>query len=245
MKIIVWILKIPIYLLKWIGHFILFILKCLFGFLFGWIPDFDERMSGEEFEQYVQEILKRNGYKHVELTKRSGDYGVDILAQYKGEYYAFQCKKYAKPVGVAAVQQAYSGCQYYECDQAVVVTNHRFTAQAIALAQTNDVILWDGEKLDQLKRKANRRSLIHKSYDEKEIVDNDFYEEVIGFLLDSGYASTKLLMDHFGYSEEKSFAILEDFAFHDLVSEEDDLGIREIYFLTVEEVIELYNKIRK
>lgn len=166
MKIIVWILKIPIYLLKWIGHFILFILKCLFGFLFGWIPDFDERMSGEEFEQYVQEILKRNGYKHVELTKRSGDYGVDILAQYKGEYYAFQCKKYAKPVGVAAVQQAYSGCQYYECDQAVVVTNHRFTAQAIALAQTNDVILWDGEKLDQLKRKANRRSLIHKSYDE-------------------------------------------------------------------------------
>ena len=182
-KCIIFILKIPFLLIKYILCFIKWILKMLFGWIFGWIPDFDERMSGEEFEEYVKEILKRNGFKSLELTKRSGDYGVDILGKYQGESYAIQCKKYAKPVGVAAVQQAYSGCQYYECDCAVVVTNHRFTAQAIALAHTNQVELWDGQ--------------------------------------------------------EKAFYILEDLQFHDLVSSEDHLGMRDLYFLSQEEAMNI------
>ena len=77
-KCIIFILKIPFLLIKYILCFIKWILKMLFGWIFGWIHDFDERMSGEEFEEYVKEILKRNGFKSLELTKRSGDYGVDI-----------------------------------------------------------------------------------------------------------------------------------------------------------------------
>lgn len=236
MKIFGFILKIPFYILKGITKIILLILRMIFGFVFGWIPDIDDRMSGEEFEQYVQEVLKRNGYKHVLLTKRSGDYGIDILAEYKGEHYAFQCKKYAKPVGVAAVQQAYSGCQYYECDQAVVVTNNRFTAQAIALAQTNDVILWDGEKLNQLKRRANRYSLIHRKDNSLTMPDHP-YQPVIEVLLEHNYASIELLEECLNYSEEKAFYILDDLEFYDLISDTDESGIHTLYFSSYEEAL--------
>lgn len=236
MKIFRFILKIPFYILKGIVKIILMILQMIFGFLFGWIPDINDRMSGEEFEQYVQEVLKRNGYKHVKLTKRSGDYGIDILAEYKGKDFAFQCKFYHKPVGVSAVQQAYSGCQYYECDQAVVVTNHRFTAQAIALAQTNDVILWDGDYLERLKRKANARSLFHRKKDLTALPIHP-YQPVIEVLLEHGYASIELLEECLHYSEEKAFYILDDLEFHDLISEMDEYGHRELYFTSYEDVI--------
>ena len=119
-------------------------------------------MTGIEFEQYVYEILKRLGYKHLRLTRQSGDYGVDILASYRGVRYAFQCKYYSKPVGVSAIQQAYSGCEYYDYDEAVVVTNQTFTRQAYALAKNNGVILWDGEKLALMRRRANRHDLFYR-----------------------------------------------------------------------------------
>ena len=189
---------------------IMWLLKHLFGFLFGWIPDIDEKMSGEDFEEYVKEILKRNGYKNVNLTKRSGDYGVDILAEYKDVSYAIQCKFYSKPVGVAAIQQAYSGAVYYECDEAVVVTNHRFTSQAQTLAHTNDVMLWDGEVLNRMKRKANSRSLL-KRHKEKDVENKEHpYTKVIQLIYDEGYASCLLLEEYFHYSHEKAYYILED-----------------------------------
>jgi predicted RecB family endonuclease len=237
MKIVKFIVMIPFYIIKFIMKVIMFIFKMIFGWLFGWIPDLDERMSGEAFEEYVCEVLRRNGYKHVELTKRSGDYGIDILADYKGESYAFQCKLYQKPVGVAAVQQVYSGCQYYECDQAIVVTNNRFTAQAKALAQSNGVTLWDGQYLDSLKRKANAHSLFHfrKPQIERPI---DPYKSVIDVLLEAGYASVDLLVEQLSFSEEKAFYVLEDLEFHDLISPSDHLGIHELYFLSYEEASE-------
>lgn len=72
-----------------------------FLWLFGWInekrrlrkADFD-RMNGWEFEEYVAELLVRNGYHNVEVTKGSGDQGVDILAQKDDVSYAIQCKHY-------------------------------------------------------------------------------------------------------------------------------------------------------
>lgn len=231
------VLKIPFYIIKLILFVIKWLLKKLFGFLFGWIPDFDERMTGQQFEEYVKEILIRNGYKNVELTKRSGDYGIDILAEYKGMMYAIQCKKYAKPVGVAAIQQAYTGCEYYGCDQAVVVTNNRFTHQAIQLSQSNDIILWNGDILNKLKNKANSKSLFRKHCHE----DFDIvlpYDKVIHLLLEYGYASTILLVAHLGYTKQKAFYILEDLEFHDLVSKEDHIGIRDLLFLSIEEVYE-------
>ena len=44
-----------------------------------------QRLDGPEFEAYVALVLEDNGFKHVELTKGSGDQGVDILAERNGK----------------------------------------------------------------------------------------------------------------------------------------------------------------
>lgn len=108
------------------------------------------KMSGIEFEQYICVLLQQNGYTNVELTKASNDYGIDIVAMKGKELYALQCKKYSSKVGIEAVRQASTGCLYYDHDIAVVVTNSTFSRQAIVLANTLDVQLWDKEIVNVL-----------------------------------------------------------------------------------------------
>ena len=224
-----------LWILQKVGHLIGYII----GFVFGWIPRLKKHMSGEEFEEYVYEILKRIGYKHIRLTQKSGDYGVDILATYKGIHYAFQCKYYSKPVGVSAVQQAYSGCEYYDYDEAVVVTNQTFTRQAHALAMRNGVILWDGEKLNQMRRLANRHALFYRFHHQKMPHP---YEDVLQVILEAGYASTDLLYQHLNMNISRIDYILDDLEFYGIVSSEDDYGIREVYISFLEEGLKLLER---
>ena len=102
-----------------------------------------DTMEGHEFEYFCAELLQRNGFTDVEVTKASGDFGIDILARKDGVSYAIQCKCYSDTVGNHAVQEALSGAQYYHCMVAVVMTNNYFTPAAIETAQKTNVLLWD------------------------------------------------------------------------------------------------------
>lgn len=115
------------------------------------------RLTGEEFEAYAAEILRDNGFKHVQLTPVSGDQGVDILCDRGGKRYAFQCKNYQGSVGNAAVQEAYAGMQYYDCDVAVVLCPGNFTASARRLAQSTGVLLWGEKRLTHLMQVSGKR----------------------------------------------------------------------------------------
>lgn len=108
--------------------------------------DFDE-MAGEEFEDFAAGLLEQNGIEVIELTKASGDFGADIIVIHDGERTAVQCKRYERPIGVKAVQEAISSKSYYKCKKAAVFTNSTFTRQAIELAAESNVILWDREDL--------------------------------------------------------------------------------------------------
>ena len=115
------------------------------------------RLDGPEFEAYVALVLEDNGFKHVALTKGSGDQGVDILAERNGKTYAIQCKNYEGAVGNFAVQEAYTGAQFYGCDEAAVICPGEFTRGAKELAQSTGVLLWDGKKLSRMMRISGRR----------------------------------------------------------------------------------------
>lgn len=104
-------------------------------------------MNGQKFEKKCAVYLKRKGFRHVQITRGSGDQGIDILAKKGGKKYGFQCKYYQTPVGNKAVQEAYSGAKYYECDVAVVITNTTFTKSAKELAERTEVRLWENQKL--------------------------------------------------------------------------------------------------
>ena len=51
-----------------------------------------EDMEGHEFEYFCADLLEQNGFIDVEVTRGSGDYGIDILAEKEGVTYAVQCK---------------------------------------------------------------------------------------------------------------------------------------------------------
>lgn len=106
--------------------------------------------SGVYFENIACHLLEANGFENVRNTPASGDYGIDILAEKDGISYAIQCKCYSNNIGNKAVQEAFSGKQFYNCMVAVVLTNSHFTKSAIETAKATNVLLWDREKLIQM-----------------------------------------------------------------------------------------------
>ncbi len=108
------------------------------------------QMSGYDFEQFCSEMLRKNGFTDVDVTPKSGDQGVDILAVKDGVKYAIQCKYYSSSVGNSSVQEVHAGKNYYNCHVGVVMTNSEFTPGAISLAAATGVLLWDGSKINEM-----------------------------------------------------------------------------------------------
>ena len=109
-----------------------------------------DEMSGLDFEEYSAKILESNGFNNVEVTKSSGDFGVDVIAYKDDIKYAIQCKKYSAPVGIKAVQEVIGSKTMNNCHVAVVLTNNYFTKSAKELAEKNNVLLWDRDKLSEM-----------------------------------------------------------------------------------------------
>ncbi len=114
------------------------------------MPSDIDLMEGHDFERFCAELLKKHGFLDVEVTKGSGDYGIDILAEKDGITYAIQCKCYAAPVGVKAVQEAYAGRDYYERMVGAVLTNQYFTTPAVEAAKKLKILLWDRGYLESM-----------------------------------------------------------------------------------------------
>lgn len=113
-------------------------------------PSEIDLMEGHDFEYFCAELLRRRGFQEVEVTKGSGDYGIDILAEKEGVTYAIQCKCYATPVGVKAVQEAYAGRDYYDRMVGAVLTNQYFTTPAVEAARKLKILLWDRGYLESM-----------------------------------------------------------------------------------------------
>jgi restriction system protein len=105
-----------------------------------------DQMTGVEFEQYLGDLLKSQGYS-VKFTPLSGDFGTDIIAEKEHIKYSIQAKRYKERVGPPAIQQAVAALKVYKCDKAIVITNSFFTKEAKELAKYNDCTLIDREEL--------------------------------------------------------------------------------------------------
>lgn len=113
-------------------------------------------MDGHEFEFFCRDLLEDNGFKNVEVTKGSGDQGIDIIANNGNKKVGFQCKNYAGKVGNNAVQEAYAGQSFYGLEEVYVLTNNYFTDSAKQLALSTGVILLDrGYILSKPRNKPN------------------------------------------------------------------------------------------
>lgn len=109
-----------------------------------------DEMEGLDFEYFCAELLRNRGFIEVEVTKGSGDYGIDILAEKEGVTYAIQCKRYNAPVGVKAIQEAYAGRDFYDRMVGCVLTNQYFTQPAVDAAHKLKILLWDRDYLETM-----------------------------------------------------------------------------------------------
>ena len=110
------------------------------------IIDRIDKMSGEQFEIFMEQFFTRKGFK-VTRTPLSGDYGVDIIIENDFGKIGVQAKCYSNKVSLSAVQEVIGGLRHYNLSSGMVVTNNYFQASAIRLAADNNIILWDRNKL--------------------------------------------------------------------------------------------------
>jgi hypothetical protein len=106
-------------------------------------------MRDKEFEWFLKGVFEQLGYQ-VEVTKASGDQGVDLIVFGGGRRIAIQVKGYANAVGNSAVQEVYAGMNYGKCQECAVITNSRFTKLAKHLAASLNCKLIDRRSMDDL-----------------------------------------------------------------------------------------------
>jgi restriction system protein len=111
------------------------------------IADVDN-MSGRDYEKCIARLLEHRGF-HVQLVGRSGDLGVDMVAQKEGIKYAIQTKRWKNGVDRTAVSDAVAGMCHYKSDRAIVITNCYFRTGAKQLAKSNQCVLVDRETLSK------------------------------------------------------------------------------------------------
>ncbi len=131
-------------LLSWLKRRI----KAIFGKKPKYSLEMFETMTGKQFEGAIQDILESKGYKTKTLPWN--DYGADLIAEKEGIKLAIQCKRYSTQVGLHAIQEAFTGCRYYNCDKAWVITNSSFTFQAESMAEKCGVRTINSRGLENL-----------------------------------------------------------------------------------------------
>ncbi len=114
-----------------------------------------EGLSGIEFEKVIATLLERMGF-HAQMTKASGDGGIDIEATLDkaivGGRYLFQCKRYGPDnvVGSPLVRDFYGAVMAERAVKGIFITTSGFTEQAREFAKKVGLELLDGVQLRRL-----------------------------------------------------------------------------------------------
>lgn len=94
--------------------------------------------------------MEEFGYRAI-CTPRSGDHGVDVVAEKSGRRVAVQVKLYGKTrVGNQAVQMLLGGMRFYDASEALIITTGNLTRKAIELSRKAGVVYYERDSLYQL-----------------------------------------------------------------------------------------------
>lgn len=110
-------------------------------------------LSGVEFEKVCQKLVQNMGFK-TEITKASGDGGVDLIA-YNNQpllsgKYIIQCKRYTGSVGEPIIRDLYGVITSERANKGILMTTGHFTKSAIAFAEGKPIELIDGVVMQDL-----------------------------------------------------------------------------------------------
>jgi len=140
-----------------------------------------QEMNPYAFEKLAQRLLRECGFSEVEVTKKSGDGGIDGTGKLRinGIFsfnVAFQCKRYKKPVGAPAIRD-FRGSLGTNIEKGVLITTSAFTQEAKDEASSEGkrlIDLMDGEELINKLAEYGIGLNEVKSYE----IDEDFFNSL-------------------------------------------------------------------
>lgn len=116
-----------------------------------------ENMDGLEFERLIYNLFVKLGFR-AQITKASGDGGVDIVANYEGllfkGLYLIQCKRWKGKVGEPELRDLYGTVISENALKGILITTSSFSRQAEEFSRGKNLELIDGSKLSELLRAA-------------------------------------------------------------------------------------------
>lgn len=147
------------------------------------IADILQNLDPYAFEKLAQRLLRECGFSDVNVTKRSGDGGIDGTGKLriKGIFsfnVAFQCKRYKGQVGAPAIRD-FRGSLGTNIEKGVLITTGSFTHAAKEEASSEGkrlIDLMDGEELINKLAEYGIGLTEVKSYE----IDEDFFNSLTG-----------------------------------------------------------------
>lgn len=128
-----------------------------------------DKMSGEEFEEFLAAHFINLGYK-IEFTPTTKDFGADLIIKKDTEVIAIQAKRWSKHIGIEAVQQIVGAIKHYKANKGMVITNCFFTKSAVELANSNEITLWNRNKLIEVMKAPGEKSLADDIINKKQTI---------------------------------------------------------------------------
>ena len=140
-----------------------------------------QNMNAYGFERLTQRVLRECGFSQVEVTKKSGDGGIDGTGKLKinGIFsfnVAFQCKRYTGVVGAPAIRD-FRGSLTTDIEKGVLITTGTFSKAAKEEASNpgkQQIDLIDGEELISKIAEYGIGVREVKTYE----IDEDFFENI-------------------------------------------------------------------
>lgn len=140
-----------------------------------------QEMDPFGFERLAQRVLRESGFTQVEVTKKTGDGGIDGIGKLRingifSFIVAFQCKRYKGAVGAAEIRD-FRGSLTTDIEKGVVITTGTFTKAAkeeASIPGKQQIDLIDGEEF--ISRLAELGIGVHPvtTYE----IDEDFFKKI-------------------------------------------------------------------
>lgn len=116
-------------------------------------------MTPEEFEKYVSNIYKSEGYE-VQLTPLSNDWGLDIIALKGNEKIGIQVKMYgnsSRKINRTMIMELHGAATFQDCTNIVMATDGEVMPDAVTVAKKLGVAIRYIKPIeDRLNNDANR-----------------------------------------------------------------------------------------
>ena len=120
-----------------------------------------DRMSGMQFERWLQLLLQTGGFE-IQTTPLTGDFGIDLILAIDGVRLGIEAKRRGPKISNEIVRSAQAGAQHHRCSGLAIVTQSSFSPHAARQAATSPIPIGLFGRQDLMALPARLRELARR-----------------------------------------------------------------------------------